>query len=265
MSQIAAALGLRSGGGRMHVWLRGVPPPAWTARPNAKDDVRDQAIALRQAGLSYREIRDRLLVSKSTLSLWLRDVPLTEEHREVLRRRALEPFATRAEANRALGARRRAEIRESAKAQVTGLAESELFVAGVVAYWAEGSKNKPWRNSEAVSFMNSDAAMIRLFLAWARLVGVSDDRFIFRVLIHESGDVGASVRFWADVTGVPPDAVRTTLKRHNPKTVRKNTADDYHGCLSVYVRCSADLNLRIEGWFEGLAEAAVRLTPAGIP
>lgn len=259
MSQISAALGLRSGGGRLHEWLRGVPPPNWTRRPNAKDDLRLQAVALREAGLSYREIRERIPVSKSSLSLWLRDIPVSEEHREAIRQRGLESFVTRAETNRALGARRRADTQEVARAQVPDVAESELFVAGVVAYWAEGVKNKPWRSGEGVRFMNSDPAMIRLFLAWARLIGVSDDRLVFRVQIHESGDVAAAVRFWADVVGVPCDAVRTTLKRHNPKTVRKNTADDYHGCLCVYVRRSADLNLSIAGWFEGIAEGAVRI------
>lgn len=258
MSQIAAALGLRSGGGRLHEWLRGVPPPEWTKRPNAKDDAREEAIALRRAGLSYREILEHLPVSKSSLSLWLREVPVSEEHREAILKRACESSATRAETNRALGARRRADIREVAMLQVPELAESELFVAGVVAYWAEGVKNKPWRGSEAVRFMNSDPSMIRLFLAWAQLIGVSDDRLVFRVQIHESADIARALRFWADVVGVS-DSVRTTLKRHNPKTVRKNTADEYNGCLCVYVRRSAELNLRIAGWFEGIAEGAVRL------
>jgi hypothetical protein len=79
-SQIMAALGLRSSK-LLNAWLRGVPPPAWTERPNAKDDVRDHAVALRLQGKSYNDIRRELGVSKSTLSLWLRDVPLTEEHR----------------------------------------------------------------------------------------------------------------------------------------------------------------------------------------
>ncbi len=39
-------------------------------------------------------------------------------------------------------------------------------------------------------------------------------------------------------------------------TVRKNVGPDYHGCLLVYVRNSATLNLQIEGWFEGLSAYA---------
>src|SRR5437016_6249903 len=73
-SQIREAMGLRSGGGALRRWLKDVPPPEWTERPNAKDDLREKAIALRREGYSYREIREQVPVSKSSLSLWLRDV-----------------------------------------------------------------------------------------------------------------------------------------------------------------------------------------------
>ena len=149
------------------------------------------------------------------------------------------------------------DTREAARSEVPALAESELFVAGV-AYWAEGVKNKPWRSGESVRFVNSDPAMIRLFLAWARLIDIADDRLLFRVHIHESGDVAAAVRFWAEVIGVPADVVRTTLKRHNPTTHRKNTADDYHGCLSSTYVATPICDLQIAGWFEGVAEGAVQ-------
>jgi hypothetical protein len=59
------------------------------------------------------------------------------------------------------------------------------------------------------------------------------------------------------VAGAKPTQFhRPTLKRHNPKTVRKDVTDGYHGCLCVRVRQSADLYRRIEGW----ARAAMRGT-----
>ena len=78
--------------------------------------------------------------------------------------------------------------------------------------------------------------------------------------IHESADIaGRSPVLGRRRRSLSRLRSSTTLKRHNPKTVRKNTADDYHGCLCVYVRRSADLNLRIAGWFEGIAEGAIRI------
>ena len=167
-SQIAEALGLGSGGEPLSTWLQGVPAPAWTRRPNAKDDLHETAVAMRREGRSYREIQAVVGVSKSTLSLWLRDVPLTEEQQRALAVRG--PEATTAAPRREPCSRGPATIsgsRARARDQITQLAESELFVAGVVAYWAEGSKNKPWRHGQSVQFMNSDPAMIRLFLRLA--------------------------------------------------------------------------------------------------
>ena len=187
-------------------------------------------------------------------------VPLTDEQRLALELRSSEGASRRANAIRASAALRRARIGGEARAQIAQLSESELFVAGVVAYWAEGSKNKPWRTGARMSFLNSDPAMIRLFLAWPRLLGVEEQRLQYRVCIHESADVTEAERFWAKVVGVDESSFdRTSLKRHNPVTVRKNVGDGYHGCLCVSVRRSTDLNIQIAGWFEGIHLAADRL------
>lgn len=257
-SQIAEALGLAAGGGEpLSKWLRGVPAPAWTKRPNAKDNLRETALAMRSEGRSYREIREVVGVSKSTLSLWLRDVPLTEEQHRALALRAPAGSTRRAQAIRASAAERRARIQSEARAQVAQLSESELFVAGVVAYWAEGSKNKPWRSGQAVIFINSDPGFIQLFLSWLALIGVEQERLQFRLMIHESADVPAALTYWSSIVGAPAETfARTQVKTHNPKTVRKNVGEHYHGCLVVYVRRSAELCLRIAGWCEGLATVA---------
>ena len=197
------------------------------------------------------------MASQSTLSLWLRDVPLTEEQQRALDLRTPAAATRRARAIRASATQRRLQTRAEARAQITNLSESELFAAGVVAYWAEGAKNKPWRTGQSVKFMNSDPRLIELFLAWLRLAGVSPDRLIFRLHIHQSADATDALQFWSKVVGAPQSQFgNTTIKTHNPKTVRKNVGAEYHGCLVVYVRNSAALNLQIEGWFEGLSAAA---------
>jgi hypothetical protein len=58
----------------------------------------------------------------------------------------------------------------------------------------------------------------------------------FRIYIHESADVEAAQWFWLEITEATADQFRTpTLKRHNPRTVRKNVGEDYHGCLRIDV------------------------------
>lgn len=255
-SQISRIMGVRSSK-MLCEWLRDVPPPEWTRRPTAKDDLRAVAVALRQEGRSYREIGEVVPVARSTLSLWLRDVALTDEQRGALGERNVSASQKRAAANRARRVRRDEEIVATARAQIPVLAQSDLFVAGVVAYWAEGTKNKPWRSGCRVTFLNSDVDMIRLFVAWLALVGVTRNRIRWRLHIHESADEGAALRYWSAALGVPEECFsRSTLKRHNPSTTRKNVGDGYHGCLAVTVTRSAVLNLEIAGWWQGIVATA---------
>ena len=44
-------------------------------RPRAKDDLHARARELRERGLDYEEIAAALGVSKSSVSLWVRDIP----------------------------------------------------------------------------------------------------------------------------------------------------------------------------------------------
>lgn len=133
---------------------------------------RERAVQLRQQGLSYREIREVIPVPESTLSDWLRGVDLTEHQRD---RMAMLQHLGRTKAARTIQARRLAReeaTRATARAEVSPLQGDALFIAGVVAYWAEGAKAKPWQRSAPVSFINSDDHMIVLFLRWLQFVGV---------------------------------------------------------------------------------------------
>lgn len=58
-------------------FLHGVPPPDWTRRPNAKDELRIMARRLRNLGRDYEEIAASLGVSKSSVSLWVRTLAWT--------------------------------------------------------------------------------------------------------------------------------------------------------------------------------------------
>jgi transposase len=69
-SQIAQAFGMKSDGRTLDKWLRGIPAPAWTKRPSAKDGVRAVAEAMRRQGHSYSEIQQVVGVSTSSLSLY---------------------------------------------------------------------------------------------------------------------------------------------------------------------------------------------------
>lgn len=291
--------------------LRGVPVPD-RLRHRAKDDVRAAAVALRQQGATYDEIANDLGVSKSSCSLWLRDVPvgvavpkargpwaeapLVEEARHLrqqgyllrevaaavgrsiptvwawtvdlpvpARARPGRPAEEmRAEARRRWDrvlAEREAErqgVVSAARQRVGAMTAREVELVAAVAYWAEGSKSKPWARREHISFINSDPDLVLVFLAWLRDVGVGPERLALRVSIHESADVQAAQDWWAGLVGVPSESfMRPTLKRHRPTTVRKNTGDDYRGCLVVDVRGSRTLYQQVEGLWQGIVAAVL--------
>ena len=112
-----------------------------------------------------------------------------------------------------------------ATAEIGDITDREILIAGAVAYWCEGAKSKPHRHVERVAFINSDPALIGFFLRFLYTAGIPPDDLIFRVYIHETADVEAAHRFWLDLTAAQPSQFRRpALKRHNPKTVRKNVA-----------------------------------------
>jgi len=71
--------------------LKDEPPPEWTRRPNARDDLRAKARDLRAQGRAYQEIAATLGVAKSSVSLWVRDLPAPQRlSYEERRKRAAE-------------------------------------------------------------------------------------------------------------------------------------------------------------------------------
>jgi hypothetical protein len=57
-------------------WLWNEPTPDWTRRPNAKDELRKQAVQLRIEGRTVPEIAAELAVAKSTAYQWVKHLPL---------------------------------------------------------------------------------------------------------------------------------------------------------------------------------------------
>ncbi|MFI9563243.1 hypothetical protein [Streptomyces rishiriensis] len=237
--------------------LEGEPPPDWTKRPNAKDDLRDRARELRLQGWTYDRIQVELGCSKSSISLWVRDLPKPERRTSAEQAR----LANRLRWEHELAVRDEARQRTKAAAaeQIGEMSARDLFVAGVALYWAEGSKDKPYARRESVLFVNSDPGVIRLYLSWLNLLGVGPERLTYRLMIHMTADVRSAERYWAELVGIDASALqKTTIKKHNPKTVRKNVGENYRGCLVIRVLQGADLYRRIEGWWSGMVDSAGR-------
>jgi len=239
--------------------LQGVPPPDWTRRPNAKDELRAAARDLRSQGLDYEEIAGELGVAKGSVSLWVRDMPVHPRlSYEECRKRSAAGSRRYWEAERKVREAHRNSERIAAATEIGELTDREILISGALTYWCEGAKSKPHRRSERVIFINSDPALIRFFLRFLEVDGIARRDLILRVHIHETADVEGAQRFWLELTGAEPSQLRDpVLKRHNPKTVRKNVGDTYHGCLRIDVRRSGELYRKIEGWVSAVTEGCV--------
>ncbi|GGV02749.1 hypothetical protein GCM10010275_47320 [Streptomyces litmocidini] len=226
-----------------------------TKRPNAKDDLRARARELRLQGMTYDQIQVEPGCSKSSISLWVRDLPKPE------RKRTREEASEIARRGREVTLRRREEERQAVKRaaaeEIGAMPERELFLLGAGLYWAEGTKGKPHARRERVTFVNSDPGMIRVFSARLDLLGIGPDRRRYYVMIHETADAAGAEQYRGDLVGADSSAFgKTTLKRHNPRTNRKNVNGGHHGCLAIRILGSADLYRRIEGAWYGIVGAA---------
>jgi len=130
-----------------------------------------------------------------------------------------------------------------------------LWLIGTALYWAEGSKSKEWNRGERVSFTNTDSEMTLLLQKWLKNYCAVEEEDISDLLcIHPSGDLSAARHFWLKKLGIEDRRMKTYFKRHNPSPRGKNTGRKYHGTMRMRIRRSSDLNYRISGWIQAIAD-----------
>lgn len=220
-----------------------------------KTSLKNQAIALRKTGKSYSQILKEVSVSKSTLSLWLKSVQLTNKQRQhLLLKRDLATHKGGA-VKRANRIEKMNNIIKQASFKVSSVTDKDLWIAGIMLYWAEGTKEKEYNPGTNVIFSNSDPEMIRVYLKWLKeSLKIKNDRIHFEIYIHESYKNGRHELglFWSKITGFPlSNFDKVYYKRDKVSGNRKNKGVKYHGLLRIVVRKSSYLNRTIAGWVEG--------------
>lgn len=186
-----------------------------------------QARQLRRTGLPLAEIAARLGVSKSSVSLWVREVEFVPLPRP--------PRGRRRDPN-ALQRRKRAEtdrLVEEGLARIGRLSEREFLVAGVALYAGEGSKG-----DGTVRFVNSDPRMVVLFCAWLRhFYEIDESRLRLALYLHQGLDLSAAMAYWSGLTGIPESQFSKPYRAVPDPSIRH--AKHVHGCVTVSYSCSA--------------------------
>lgn len=216
----------------------------------------NRALELRQAGWSYKMIETEIGVARSTLSGWLRNVTVVEYDPRV-QQRVLK--------NQQLAAQRNRERAEVSQQQIQaetaiemrdllhgGLSNRELFLMGLMLYWAEGGKTH-----HHISLSNSDPLVVKIFVLWLeQCLGVQRNQLRANVHAYPDVDVDNTEAYWADVIGINRNQFyKIQIDYRANKTVEK-CGKLPHGTVHVTVLGvgRANLHRRIMGWIAGLGD-----------
>lgn len=185
-----------------------------------KEYEKNEAIRLRsQQGLSYRQISKILSVSKSTLSIWLKDVPLTDEQKQVLKENDGRTNFKNVHAKKGAISVKKKYLDLRKKYQQEGREQARnnniLHVQGCMLYWAEGAKDK-----NSVDFTNSDVTMMKLFLRFITEC-YHVPKTSIKVAINCYDDVHSKdeiERYWLAELDLPISSLRKTTINNLPKS-----------------------------------------------
>ena len=170
----------------------------------ALQEKKSEAIRMRKEGASYSQIKEKLKVSKSSLSLWLHDMPLPEKRLRELRdwnAVRIERFQNTMRDKRES---RWAEVRARAARDIGILNKREILIAGLFLYRGEGGKTV----TTCTTLSNTDPSMIRFFMTWLQLLGVSKDSFRAKVHLYTDMNVRAELQYWSKALDLPLSSFR---------------------------------------------------------
>ncbi len=163
-----------------------------------------KALAMRNKGLSYSAIKEKLGISKSTLSYWLKDLPLSPERINKLRAHSPKRIEKFRNTMREKREKRTRKAYEDSSKKIGTLSKRELFIAGFFLYWAEGGKTKPYN----ITLSNTDPGMIRFYLAWVYSLGVPKEKIRVRLQLYADMHIKKEISFWVYELGLASSQFR---------------------------------------------------------
>lgn len=192
---------------------------------------KNEAIRLRRLGYSYQDIIRHIPVAKSSLSLWLNGIILTQDELELLGKRIVEQKKNGRLKSGLVNSLRKSErekrVSEVAKREFHENIRNKLFFVGIALYWAEGAKK-----SDRFQFINSDPDMIILMVKWIeKFLKVPRNDLKYRLFIRRPYEHERCEEFWGKIIQVPHQKFQKTIFKPTPHTVKRNPI--YKGCLRI--------------------------------
>lgn len=189
----------------------------------------DKAIILRKKGHSLREISDALKVSKSTVSVWVRDTILSKEAQIILQGKITKGQFIAAQNKRAKSERILQDFFNSNFHLIEHLKidSSIIKIFLAIMYWCEGGKY----NNKMIQFTNSDALVISSFMKLLRQTyNIKENKLRACVHLHSYHNEDKQLEYWSKITDIPVNQFIKSFKKENSgKRIRPN----YQGCLQI--------------------------------
>ena len=154
--------------------------------------------------MSYSQIKEKLKVSKSTLSEWLHDMPLSEKRIRELRSdspQRIERYRNAMKAKR--DAKNRVAYQNIAR-RIGVISDREFLIAGLFLYWAEGSKTKIF----SIGLTNTNPSMLILFIRWLKFFNVPKSKLKVHLHLYSDMNTRKQINFWSKTLGIPTTQFR---------------------------------------------------------
>lgn len=201
-----------------------------------------RAIKLRKKGLSYGEIKKSVKVAKSTLSLWLKDVPLTNKQKKKLYTNSILVLSKGPQSQRERRKREINKILEISGKEIQIPLTLETFrLFGAALYWAEGSK------TNGLKITNSDPCLILFMVRWIeKIFNIPPKGLKAWLNIYPQQNDFEIKKFWSELTGIPVEKFGKSFIKPLNKNYKKNNL--YYGTISIRVPKGTDIRYKIFGW-----------------
>ncbi len=178
---------------------------------------KDRAIELRKQNKSYNQIARELGMSKSTLSVWFRNLTWSQQITTALNDEADEKqIKLMNQASRLKWEAWRESFRQEAKNDFPKLMQNPLFVAGINLYWGEGDHNI---HNGKVKLINTDPHMVEIFSNFLRDIAfVPTEKIICWLILYPDLSEQKCKLFWSKASQVPLSQFRKTqyIKGRHP-------------------------------------------------
>ncbi len=224
----------------------------------AKSRERIEACKLRAQGKSVKEIAKQLGVSCGSVSVWTRDIELTQDQRTYLKERqivsGMRGRMMGAESNKEKKRARLQLAEEQAIEEIKLLAKNELFYIGLGLYWGEGVK----ASDGTLAVTNSDPRVIQLMIRWFReCFGVETERVTVRVYIsdlHREREE-AITQYWVRTLNLPRRNFKKMIFLNKGKKIYENH-NMYYGVLTLRVARGSGIQYKILAQIARVAEVS---------